>query len=118
MTTREVSFSSKIYFSPGRYSLHFLCFWQQLLSLNVDNSPSWWSYAWLPLKTVTLALKETFIHFCYHNPNIGNQMKKKMAHILLSEKSALEDFPVDKKGCKTQLSQLEKLIYGVLGDKI
>lgn len=45
-------------------------------------------------------------------------MKKKMAHILLSEKSALEDFPVDKKGCKTQLSQLEKLIYGVLGDKI
>lgn len=77
MTTREVSFSSKIYFSPGRYSLHFLSCWQQLLSLNVDNSPSWWSYAWLPLKTVTPALKETFIRFCYHNGNIGNQMKKK-----------------------------------------
>lgn len=107
MTTREVSLSSEVYFSCGIYSLHFLCCWQHLLSLNVENSPSWWSYARLPLKTVTPALKETFISFCHHDANIGAQMKKKMAHVLLRGKGALGHFPVDEEGCRTRLSQLE-----------
>lgn len=40
------------------------------------HSPNWWSYAWLPLKTVTPAFKETFIPFCQHKANFESQLKK------------------------------------------